>query len=229
MPACHGSQDCCIDCLWSHWRSLSTQAPPETPGHSQASLSQSLVASLLLPPGILLVPGTHKVLFVPSKSLFPQSCGSSVIKSCCPSKSNFLGILSPFAGSPGRGICCGPWNFATVKELLWYNCSTICGSSTCLLYGGANGNLLQEDWCHTSHLPGLLQPLVPMAGHHSPVPPQEKLKLKGRFGSVSCGVPGSWCTQCFVWPLWASLAGVGFDSKHDFSPPTILLGLLLCP
>ena len=23
--------------------------------------------------------------------------------------------------------------------------------------------------------------------------------------------------------------GLGFDSKHDFGPPTILLGLLLCP
>ena len=32
-----------------------------------------------------------------------------------------------------------------------------------------------------------------------------------------------------VWALWASLAGKGFDSKCDFIPPTILLGLLLCP
>ena len=26
-----------------------------------------------------------------------------------------------------------------------------------------------------------------------------------------------------------SLVGMGFDSKRDFAPPTILLGLLLCP
>ena len=26
-----------------------------------------------------------------------------------------------------------------------------------------------------------------------------------------------------------SLVGMGFDSKHDFAPPTVLLGLLLCP
>ena len=38
--------------------------PPETPGHSQASLGHSLVSSLLLFPG----PVEHKVLFVPSKS-----------------------------------------------------------------------------------------------------------------------------------------------------------------
>ena len=43
----------------------------ETPGHSRASLGQSLLGSLLLSPGV------HKVLFVPSKSLFPHSCVSS--------------------------------------------------------------------------------------------------------------------------------------------------------
>ena len=47
--------------------------PPETPGHSQASLGQSLVGSLLLS----LRPGVHKFSFVPSKSLFPQVCVSS--------------------------------------------------------------------------------------------------------------------------------------------------------
>ena len=36
------------------------------------------------------------------------------------------------------------------------------------------------------------------------------------------------CTR-YIWPLWVSLASMGFDSKHDFTPPTIFLGLLLCP
>ena len=40
--------------------------------------------------------------------------------------------------------------------------------------------------------------------------------------------PGSWCTR-FVWALPVSLVGMGFDSKHDFTPPTVLLELLLCP
>ena len=44
----------------------------ETPGHSQASLGQSLVGSLLLSLG----PGAHKVLFVPSQFI-SQSCVSS--------------------------------------------------------------------------------------------------------------------------------------------------------
>ena len=54
----------------------------------------------------LLDPGGHKVLFMPCKSLFPQSCGSSVIKSHWPPMSKSLGVLSPFAGSPGWEICC---------------------------------------------------------------------------------------------------------------------------
>ena len=59
----------------------------------------------------LLGPGGHKVLFVPSKSLFPQSCVKSVIKSHWPPKSNSLGVLSPFARSPGWEIYCGSRNF----------------------------------------------------------------------------------------------------------------------
>ena len=39
--------------------------PPETPGHAQASLGQSLWGSFFLGPAM------HKVFFVPSKSLFP--------------------------------------------------------------------------------------------------------------------------------------------------------------
>ena len=31
-----------------------------------------------------------------------------------------------------------------------------------------------------------------------------------------------------VWALWAPLVGMGFDSKCDFGPPTVLLGILLC-
>ena len=46
---------------------------PETPEHSRASLDQSLMGSLLF----LLGPGVPKVLFVPSKCLFPPSCVNS--------------------------------------------------------------------------------------------------------------------------------------------------------
>ena len=75
----------------------------------------------------LLGPGEHQALFVPSKSLFPQSSGSSVIKSHWPPKSNPLGILSPFAECPSWEICCGSQNFLNMQEFLWYNCSAAVG------------------------------------------------------------------------------------------------------
>ena len=79
-------------------------SPPETPGHAQASLDRSLVGSLLLSPGSWCTKGFVCAL---QESLFPQSCGSSVIKSHWCSKSNSLGVLGPFAGSPGWSIYCG--------------------------------------------------------------------------------------------------------------------------
>ena len=50
--------------------------------------------------------GTRFCLCPPSLC-FPQSCGSSVIKSRKPSS---LGIPSPSARSPGWGVCCGTEN-----------------------------------------------------------------------------------------------------------------------
>ena len=55
----------------------------------------------------------------------------------------------------------------------------------------------------------------------------ETQTLKGRSGSVSCGVLGTWCAQGFVWALWVFLVGMGLDYKCNFALPTVLLGLLL--
>ena len=57
-----------------HAAALRQLMPPlESPGHSRASLGQSLVGYC----SFLLGPDAHKVLFVPSQRLFPQSCVSS--------------------------------------------------------------------------------------------------------------------------------------------------------
>ena len=104
-------------------------------------------------------PGAHKLLFVPSKCLFPQSCGISVIKSHWPSKSNSWGFsvlsLDPQIGKSVEG----PRTFATVWELLWYKCSPVCGSSAWHLYGRASGfglgllyNVLVSDFCLSANL-----------------------------------------------------------------------------
>ena len=55
------------------------------------------------------------------------------------------------------------------------------------------------------------------------------LKTQRQVCLSLCGVSGPWCAQGFVWALWVSLRGMGFDSKCDFTPPTILLGLIICP
>ena len=93
---------------------------------------------------------------MPSKSLFPQFCGRSVIKSYWPSKSHSLGFLSPFARAQVGKSVLVPRTFTTVQEHLVY--SPVCRSSAQQLYSGANDNLLQEDLCYMPHLPGLLQP-----------------------------------------------------------------------
>ena len=79
-------------------RPVSTQVSAEDSRNSQASLAQSLTGSLLLSSGSWYLQDFVCVL---EESLFPQSCGSSVIKSHWCSKSNSLGVLGPFGGSPG--------------------------------------------------------------------------------------------------------------------------------
>ena len=67
---------------------------------------------------------------------------------------------------------------------------------------------------------------APIAIHCWPTPLQEMLQ----HSSVSVSVH-LWVLVCtrFVWALWASLVGIQFNSKHNFAPPTVFLGLLLCP
>ena len=92
------------------------------------------------------------------------------------------------------------------------------------LYGGVNGDLLQEGLCHTQ-----------VSCIQSPCPCDRPLlthSLQETLKRSKTGLAQSlWgllvCTG-FVWALRTVLAGIRFDSKHDFTPPTILLGLLLC-
>ena len=117
----------------------------ETPGHSQTSLGQSLWDHR----SFLLGSCVHKVLFVPSKNLFPRSCRSSIIKSHWPPNQISWRFSAPLPDPQVGESVVGPRTFLTVQEFIWYNCSAVCGSSARQLYGGVNGNLLQEGLCHT--------------------------------------------------------------------------------
>ena len=61
---------------------------------------------------------------------FPQSCGSLVIKSHWPSRSDSLGIPSLSVRSPGWEAWRGFRTFATAGKLLWYYCYPVYGSPT---------------------------------------------------------------------------------------------------
>ena len=118
----------------------------------------------------LLGPGVHKFLFVPSKSLFPQSCVSY--------DGSIVGLM------------------ATSSKRVY----AILGS------------------VHPEPLP-LRQSTAdcPSTGD-----------TQTQFWLSLCGVSGSWCIQVLFEPI-ESLEDMGFNSKRDFTPSTILLGLLLCP
>ena len=140
--------------------------PPETPWHSRASLAESRGGHC----SFLLGPGAHKVLYVPSKGLFPQarvSSGSSLVRLMVTSSKRACAI--PRSDAPRAS--------------------------------------------------------APMAGPCWPVPPQET--LRGWSGSFSVGSPVA--HKLLFQPSWVSLVGMGFHSNCNFTPPTILLGLLLCP
>ena len=103
VPCTH----CCTQCPQSCNRTLLTHT--STRDSWTFTGKSGLVFCRDTVPFSWLLAHLHKVLFVPSKSLFPQSCGNSVIKSHWPPKSNSLGVLGPFAASPYPGweICCG--------------------------------------------------------------------------------------------------------------------------
>ena len=99
----------------------------ETPGHSQASLGQRLVGSLLLSPGSWCTQG------------FVCALHESVSPICKFCNQNPLASKVKLSGS-SRSLCqipvchksvVSPRTFLTVWELLWYNCSvlnlSVCG------------------------------------------------------------------------------------------------------
>ena len=182
----------------------------------------------------LLGPGVHKVLFVPSKSL----CFSSPVETL-QSNSADLQIQSPWEFSVhlsdpqvGKSVV-RPRSFTAVQELLWNNCSPVCGSPTWWLYSGANGDLLQEDLGHVLQLPGLvlLEPLSPWLATADPRLHRRHSQagLAQSLVGVIAPLPGSCCAQGFICTLWASLVGLRFDFKCDCTPLTVFLWLLLCP
>ena len=116
----------------------------------------------------------------------------------------FLLLLSALWWMNVRGLC----KFPDERDWLWFRAML-------------NKYLIQfsvEGW---SSVPSLLFGLRPS---YWPPPPWRLLDTHGQVRLSLCEASLSWCTQGFVWALWVSLVGMGFDSKCNFAPPTILLG-----
>ena len=137
MPARWGCQDCCSHCpdsaaghCWPRlWGRL---------GRSQASLAQACgvtapFSGVLVCKRFCLCP--PRVCFLSAVELLSSS--PSGLQSQIP-----WGFSVPLPDPQVGKSVVGPSTFATVWELLWDDCSLVCGSSARRFYGGANGDLL---------------------------------------------------------------------------------------
>ena len=134
-------------------------------------------------------------LFPPRLSVSPvlQKFSNQILLSF---KGRFPGDFQSLFQIPRWGNMMWSLEPPTVRELLCYNCSSVCGSPIQQLYGRANGDLLQENLCHTLCLPGLLLPVPhpcvrPLLTHTSTGDPQT---LTGR--SVTIG--SLYLQVCFI-------------------------------
>ena len=183
------------------------------PGHSQASLGQCLVGSLLLFPWSWC---TQSFVCALQESVSPVLC-----KLCnqipWPPKSDSLGVLSPLPDPQVGKSVASPRTFLTVWEFFGIISLQFVGHllSSCVVG-------LMDFSKRAYATDGVSQVAAPRALHTD-------LCLRG--DSNTGLAPSLWCAWVlvhndFVWALRASLEGMEFDSKCDFAPPTILLVLL---
>ena len=196
---------------------------------SQAGLAQSLGGSRLLSPGSWCTRGFVCALQESVSPVLWKVCNQIPLASKVkfPGGSQSVPLLDAQVGT----YAVGPRSFITVREL-WYNCSAVCASSAQWLSDRDNGNLLQKDLGHMPRLPGLLQP-EPLCPWQATVDPpclcRRHSNTHRQVWLSLCGVPGScvhkvlFAPSVHLWQVWGLIPYV------VFAPPTILLGLLLCP
>ena len=218
---CQRIQDCCIQCCWP-------TPPSEAPGHSRACPAQSLVRSWLLSPGS---PCTQGFVCALQES---RVCFPSPVE-VLPSTPTGLQSQIPWGFSVplpdlqvGKSVV-SPGTFPSVWELL----RIILLQSLAHLLSGFTVEIMptsskrfyathraSEVCCRQSSCRSGRQ-LLPCTSAG------DTQMLKGRSGSVSSVVPGSECSQVFVWAFQAVLVGMEFASKHDFTLPPSYWGFFL--
>ena len=221
-------QDYCIQCPWPQSRSLLTHAFAVGAWQPRASLAQSLMGSLLLSPRSWCTQGFVCAL---------ENSVSPVLWKFCNQIPLAFKVIFP-GGS--QSLCQIP----RLGNLLWClellkQCKNFCGiiflQFMGFLFSGSIVGLMvtsskktyatsftfhDHNCCQSPCLCGRPQLTCAYTG--------DTKTLKGRSGSVSCG---GHCS--FPWVLVHTrfclcLLSMKFDSKLDYAPPTILLGLFLC-
>ena len=104
--------------------------PPTPPQRPLGTPGQVWVSLLWGHCSFLLGPGAHKILFVPSQSLFPQSCVSSVIKSYQPQSHILWEFSVPLPDPQVRKSVMAPGGGLVAKSCDPRDCSPP-GSSVC--------------------------------------------------------------------------------------------------
>ena len=136
------------DCCYQYHVPVVSPCRPTPPQETLPTLAGRFgsVPCGVIPLGL----GVHKILFVPSKTgvCFPQSCGTPIIKSHWLSRSDLLGIPSPFIRFPRLGSL--TWSWESSQQ--WENfCSNIvlkfCGSPIWRVW-----DLILRWLCLSSHL-----------------------------------------------------------------------------
>ena len=133
--------------------------------------------------------------------------------------------LTSKSGSVSCGVS-APFFWVLLRTKFCLCLTRVCFPVLCKfwqLYGGVNGNLLQEGLCRTK-----------VCCTQSPCPCGSPLLTRTSTGATQtqfclslCGISGFVWAR-FVWALWVFLVDMGFDSRCSFAPPTILLEFLLC-
>ena len=127
----------------------------------------------------------------------------------------------------------GAWKSKIKASKIWFFLRPFClchprvFSQSCVSSGGFMVGLMVTSSKRAYAIPRSVAPRTPapVAVHCWPVPPLETLKSSSV--SVFVGSLGPFVHKVSLNTLSIS-GGMGFDSKCDFTPPTIFLGLL-CP
>jgi len=167
-------QDCCSQCPWPWGRPVSIHASTRN-SLSHTGKSGSVSYGVIAPFSWVLVP--TRFCLCPWRVSVSPVLWKFYNQILLTLKVRFPGDTRSLAWPQVGKFVVRPRTFTAVWEHLWYHCSPVCELPSWWLYSGANGNLLQEDLCHTAppRTAGARAPILAV-GHCWLMPPQETLK-----------------------------------------------------